>query len=83
MPFGEGELPFAELFELLADSGYDGPVVVELEEVDWDEPLPAAIAAREYVESSPYLSLGVVFRRSCQVLSILPAISKRNSYFLG
>ena len=51
VPFGEGELPFAELFKLLADSGYDGPLVVELEEVDWDEPLPAAIAAREYVEA--------------------------------
>ncbi|MCE2449903.1 MAG: sugar phosphate isomerase/epimerase [Candidatus Latescibacteria bacterium] len=51
VPFGEGELPFAELFELLADSGYDGPLVVELEEVDWDEPLPAAIAAREYIEA--------------------------------
>ena len=51
VPFGEGELPFAELFEVLVDSGYDGPFVVELEEVDWDEPLPAAIAAREYVEA--------------------------------
>ena len=50
VPFGEGELPFAELFGLLADSGYDGPVVVELEEVNWDEPLPAAIAAHQYVE---------------------------------
>ena len=50
MPFGEGELPFAELFGLLVDSGYDGPLVVELEEVDWEEPLPAAIAARQYVE---------------------------------
>ena len=51
VPFGEGELPFAELFKLLLDSGYDGPFVVELENVDWDEPLPAAIAAREYVET--------------------------------
>ena len=51
VPFGEGELPFAELFELLANSGYDGPLVVELEEVDWDEPLSAAIAARQYVEA--------------------------------
>lgn len=51
VPFGEGNLPFAELFELLADSGYDGPVVIELEEVDWDEPLSAAIEAREYVEA--------------------------------
>ena len=30
VPFWEGELPFAELFKLLADSGYDGPLVVEL-----------------------------------------------------
>ncbi len=39
------------LFKLLVDSSYDGLLVVELEEVDWDEPLPAAIAAREYVEA--------------------------------
>ena len=26
-------------------------LVVELEEVDWDEPLPAAVAARQYVET--------------------------------
>ena len=51
VPFGEGELPFAELFGLLQDSGYDSPLVVELEEVHWDEPLPAAIAARQYVET--------------------------------
>ena len=51
VPFGEGELPFAELFGLLQDSGYDGPLVVELEEVHWDEPLLAAIAARQYAET--------------------------------
>ena len=26
VPFGEGELPFAELFKLLLDNGYDGPL---------------------------------------------------------
>lgn len=50
VPFGSGELPFAELIALLKDSGYDGLLVVELEQVDWDEPLPAAIAAREFVD---------------------------------
>ena len=51
VPFGKGELPFAALFKLLADSGYDGLLVVELEGVDWDEPLPAALAARQYAEA--------------------------------
>ena len=50
VPFGTGDLPFADLMDLLKSSGYDGLLVVELEEVDWDEPLPAAIAAREFVE---------------------------------
>ncbi len=50
VPFGTGDLPFAELITLLKDSHYDGLLVIELEEVDWAEPLPAAIAAREYVE---------------------------------
>ena len=51
VPFGQGDLPYADLFGILKDSNYDGPLVVELEEVDWAEPLPAAIAAREYVEN--------------------------------
>ncbi|MEE3258982.1 MAG: sugar phosphate isomerase/epimerase [Candidatus Latescibacterota bacterium] len=50
VPFGQGDLPFADLFKILKDGGYDGLLVVELEEVDWDEPLPAAITAREYLE---------------------------------
>ena len=50
VPFGAGELPFADLLSLLKDSGYDGPLVLELEQADWDEPLRAAIAARQYVE---------------------------------
>ena len=51
VPFGQGDLPFAELIALLKDSDYDGLLVVELEDVDWDKPLPAAIAAREYIEN--------------------------------
>ncbi len=51
VPFGEGELPFTALLKLLADCRYDGPLVVELAGVDWDEPLPAAISARRYVEA--------------------------------
>ena len=51
VPFGEGEVPFAELLNLLQQSGYDGPLVIELEAVDWDQPLPAITAARQYLES--------------------------------
>ena len=51
MPFGEGEVPFAELLNLLQQSGYDGPLVIELEAVDWDQPLPAITAARQHLES--------------------------------
>ncbi|MDE2999659.1 MAG: sugar phosphate isomerase/epimerase [Gemmatimonadota bacterium] len=51
VPFGEGEAPFEELLNLLTDCGYGGPLVVELKGADWDEPLPAAISARRYVES--------------------------------
>ena len=51
VPFGKGETPFKDLLDLLADSGYDGPLVVDLAGVDWDEPLAAAISARRYVEA--------------------------------
>ena len=43
VPFGEGEAPFEELLNLLTDCGYDGPLGVELKDVDWDQPVPAAI----------------------------------------
>ncbi len=51
VPFGEGDLPFAELLNLLSDSDYNGPLVIELEGVDWDEPLQAVVSARRYVEA--------------------------------
>jgi len=50
VPFGEGDLPFFELFALLKDADYKGDLVVELEQVDWAEPNMALVAAREYVE---------------------------------
>lgn len=48
--FGTGDLPLAALLDILQNTGYDGELVVELEDVDWDEPLAATIAAREYIE---------------------------------
>ena len=51
VPFGEGDLPFEDLFRLLKASGYDGTLVVELEHVTWDDPLRATRTAREYVEA--------------------------------
>ncbi len=50
VPFGQGELPFADLIGLLKDAAYDGYLVIELEQVDWAEPQEALVAAREYVE---------------------------------
>jgi sugar phosphate isomerase/epimerase len=50
VPFGEGDLPFFELFALLKDADYDGDLVIELEQVDWEAPNVALVAAREYVE---------------------------------
>ena len=51
VPFGQGDLPFADLLGILNNADYQGPLVIELEDVDWAEPLPAVIAAREYVEN--------------------------------
>ncbi|MCE2438070.1 MAG: hypothetical protein J4F39_01450 [Candidatus Latescibacteria bacterium] len=45
------ESPLKDLLSLLANSGYDGPLVVELKGVDRDEPLPAVTSARVYVEA--------------------------------
>ena len=50
VPFGEGNLPLADLLSLLKGSGYDGFLIVELEEVDWADPLDATVAARQYLE---------------------------------
>ena len=51
VPFGQGDLPFEDLLEILNNAEYQGYLVIELENVDWANPLPAAIAAREYVEN--------------------------------
>lgn len=50
VPFGEGDLPFFELFALLKDADYSGDLVIELEQVDWEQPSAALVAAREYVQ---------------------------------
>jgi len=46
--FGQRELRCAALLRLLRESGYDGALVVELAPAE--EPLEAAIAARQYLE---------------------------------
>lgn len=51
VPFGEGDLPFEDLFRLLKQTGYQGTLVVELEHVTWGDPLDATQAAREYVQA--------------------------------
>ncbi len=49
--FGEGDLPLKEMIQLLKDAGYDGTLVIEMEKVDWEDPVDAAIQAREFVEA--------------------------------
>lgn len=48
--FGEGDLPFEPLIDLLKGAGYDGELVIEMEKVTWADPVEATIQAREYVE---------------------------------
>ena len=50
VPFGQGDLPCEPLLRLLGDAGYDGYLVVELEQVDWAAPQEALVASRECVE---------------------------------
>ncbi len=52
VPFGAGDLPFADLFSLLKGADYAGDLVIEMEGVDWAEPREALVAAREYVQSA-------------------------------
>lgn len=51
VPFGEGDLPFEDVIGILKGAGYDGDLVVELENVTWAEPAEACAVAREYVEN--------------------------------
>ena len=51
VPFGQGDLPFDPLIRILKGAGYDGTLVVELEQVTWDDPPNATRTARKYVES--------------------------------
>jgi sugar phosphate isomerase/epimerase len=49
--FGQGDLPLKELISLLKDSGYTGELVIEMEKVNWADPVAATIHARECVEA--------------------------------
>jgi len=51
VPFGQGDLPFRDLIALLRGAGYDGTLVIELEKVDWGDPLDAVRQARETVQA--------------------------------
>jgi len=48
---GEDILTFADLMNLLKQADYRGPLVVELENVDWASPVEAAETAHNFVES--------------------------------
>ncbi|MCZ6635373.1 MAG: sugar phosphate isomerase/epimerase [bacterium] len=50
VPFGEGDLPFADLLGILKGADYDGTLVIELEHVTWAEHVEAAHTARLFVE---------------------------------
>lgn len=49
--FGEGDLPFGPLLDLLKGTDYDGELVIEMEKVDWADPVEATVQAREHVEN--------------------------------
>ena len=50
VPFGDGDLPFEDLFGLLHDAGFTGNLVIEMESVTWTSPLEASVESREFVE---------------------------------
>lgn len=50
VPFGEGDLLFADLLGILKEAGYDGTLAIELEQVTWAEHVEAAHTARLFVE---------------------------------
>ena len=50
---GDGDLDFAPLFELLAESGYEGWMIVEAEQDPAiADPLEYAIKARKYIKKT-------------------------------
>jgi sugar phosphate isomerase/epimerase len=51
VPFGEGDLPFEELIQILKGVGYDGTLVIELEKITWGAPAEAAATAKAYIEN--------------------------------
>lgn len=51
VPFGKGDLPFSDLLALLKESDFNGPLVIELENVTWAKSLEAAKTARAFVEN--------------------------------
>lgn len=52
VPFGQGDLPFSDLFSILKGAHYAGDFVVELESVNWASPCDALSAARAFVEEA-------------------------------
>jgi sugar phosphate isomerase/epimerase len=50
VPFGKGELPLEDLLDVLKQADYNGCLVIELEGVDWADPLDATVATRQYIE---------------------------------
>lgn len=51
VPFGEGDLPFNDLFSILKGAGYHGTLVIELEKVTWGEPAESAATAKAFIEN--------------------------------
>ena len=51
VPLGKGNLPFDDLINILKQADYHGPLVVELENVNWASPVEAAETANSFVES--------------------------------
>ena len=51
VPFGEGNLPFEDLFAILKGAGFNGILTIELEQVTWDNSQKAAQTARDFVET--------------------------------
>ncbi len=51
VPFGEGIVPFDDVFRILRSIGFTGPMTVEMWAQYYNDPLEAACAARLFVEN--------------------------------